>query len=238
MDKAIFEIKGIKTLFRRGKQILHEEGFPSLFKRLSSFVHCPYFIYENILCIYPNITCKVDNLVLKVITITEEIDRLLAEGSNFSSYEISIQQCKERLGRGAIFFCAFVNNEIAHGSWIGMSRKAADDFFHFPVDYRQTACIGGTMTIPKFRRKNINLYVHSKMYQYIRKKGLSKAVLEIHKDNIAARNSQAKLGSYIIGEGCQIRLLLSLLNFRWIKLQSWVTSRSTPRHGKGRIGGE
>lgn len=207
-----FELNRIGALFKRGKQILHEEGFLSLFKRF--FIYETYHLYENNLDGL-NFPCRVDNLILRVTTRLEEFDQLLADGFNFSSYEMGIQQCRERLGRGAILFCAFVGKELAHGSWIGMDRGTHDDFYAFPMNYGHTACIGGTMTVPKYRRKSINAYVHSEMFRYIREKGLSKAVLEVHKNNIAAQNSQAKLGSCIWGTGHHLRLLL-LLNFRWL----------------------
>ena len=208
-----FEISRIRTLFRQGKQILHDEGFLSLFKRLL-FSYETVYIYENALH-GPIIACKVNNLTLRIIDCLEDFDKLLADGFDFSSYEMSIQQCKERLSRGAILFCVFVGKELAHGSWVGMSRRSHGDFYTFPMDYGHTACIGGTMTTPKYRRKGINVYVYSEMFRYIREKGLSKAVLEVHKDNIVAQNSQAKLGTYVLGTGHRLRLL-TLFHFRWL----------------------
>lgn len=208
-----FWINRIRTLFRRGKQILHEEGFLSLFKRLS-FTYKTVYIYENTLH-GPSIACKVTNLTLRIIGCPEDFDKLLAASFDFSSYEMSIQQCKERLSRGAIFFCAFVGKELAHGSWVGTGRRSHGDFYTFPIDYGHKACIGGTMTTPKYRRRGINVYVYSEMFQYIREKGLSKAVLEVRKDNIAAQSSQAKLSSYVWGTGHRLSLLL-LFNFRWL----------------------
>ena len=208
-----FEINRIRTLFRQGKQILHEEGFLSLFKRLL-FTYETVYIYENNLHGH-SIACKLNNQTLRIIDCLEDFNKLLADGFNFSSCEMSIQQCRERLSRGAILFCAFVGKELAHGSWVGIDRGTLGDFYTFPMDYGHTACIGGTMTAPKFRRKGINVYVHSEMFRYIREKGLSKVVFEVHKDNIAAQSSQAKLGSYIWGTGHHLRLLL-LLNFRWL----------------------
>ena len=206
-----FELNRIKALFKREKQILHEEGFLSLFKRF--FIYETWYLYKNNLDDL-NCPCRVDNLTLRVITRPDEFDQLLADGFDFSPYGMSIQRSRERLSRGAILFCAFFGKELAHGSWIGMDRGTHDDFYAFPMNYGHTACIGGTMTVPKYRRKSINVYVHSEMFRYIREKGLSKAVLEVHKNNIAAQNSQAKLGSYIWGTGHHLRLVL-LLNFRW-----------------------
>ena len=207
-----FEANKIKDIVRRGKQILREEGFLPLLKRL--FTYKTVYIYENTLH-GPSIACKVNNLALKIITCSEELVRLLSEGFDFSLYPMSIQQCKERLNRGAILFCAFISKELAHGSWVAMNRRAYRDFYSFTINRRHTACIGGTITVPKYQRKGINVYVHSEIFRYLRKKGASKAMLEIHNDNIAAQNSQRKLGSYVWGEGHHLRLFY-LLNFRWV----------------------
>lgn len=207
-----FEIGRIKRVFRRGGEILHEEGFLSLFKRF--FMHETYYLYENRLdgLTFPY---KVANLMLRVITQPEEFDEVLAEGFDFSSYELmSSQQCKERLARRAILFCAFVGKEIVHGSWVGVDKRCHEDFYSFPMNYGCPACIGGTMTSPKYRRKGIYTYVHSEIFRYLREKGLSKAVLQIGKDNTAPQKAQSKLGSHIVGKGHSLKLLL-LFNFRW-----------------------
>ena len=75
------------------------------------------------------------------------------------------------------------------------------------------------MTIPKYQGKGIYTYVYSQIFQYLRKKGVSRAVFEIHKDNLIAQKAQARLGSAIFGEGHHLRLLY-LFNFKWIKPMS------------------
>lgn len=201
-----FEIPRLGELIRVAKVILREEGFLSLFKQLF-FAYRAYFLYENTLD-GSTFASKTDNLTLKLISAPGELEQLLLEGFTFSPYHMSIQQCKERLNRGAIMFCAFVGKKLAHGSWVATSREACSDFHPFPMDCEHTAYVGGTMTILEYRRKGINLYIHSEIFRYLKKKGLSRAVLAIDKGNIAAQDSQNKLGSRIWGRGYDLRLLI------------------------------
>lgn len=205
-----FEISRIGESLRAAKRILHEEGFLSLFKQLF-FTYRACFLYENTLdgSVF---ACKADNLTLKLISDPGELEQLLLKGFTFLSYPMSIEQCKQRLNKGAMLFCAFVGKELAHGSWVATSRKAGSDFHSLPIGGDEhTAYIGGTVTIPKYRRKGINVYIHSEIFRYLKEKGLSRAVIAIDKGNIAAQNSQNKLGSNICGRGYYVRLLILTL---------------------------
>jgi len=209
----------------RGKQILHEEGLLSFFKHAASFLLYLLFVY-SVRDVYerrlddsddmPIIPCKVDNVALRTITCLEEFDKLLSEGLDLSWYEMSIQQCKERLGKGAILFCALVGKEVAYVSWAGTSKKTHGDFYASPIDYEYEASIGGTMTVPKQRGKGIHTWASSSIHQYLGEKGYSKALVEIHKNNIAARKAQDKLGSKGLFRVFSLRLL-SRFNFMWVK---------------------
>ena len=210
-------MQGIKGLFNKGKRVFYEEDFLFLIKR-SLFAYSTIDLWENNLDSH-SVTCKVNNLRLKIITELEEFDELLSDGFDLSWYEMSIQQCRERLSKGTILFLALVGKEVSHVSWVGTTKRTHGDFYSFPIDYEHEAGIGGTMTNPKYRRKGIYTWVYSKIFQYLREKGYLRAVFEVHKDNISAQKAQAKLNSTIWGEGHYLRLLF-LVNFRWIKLKS------------------
>lgn len=177
------------------------------------FSHSIVHLWENNLN-GPSIPCKVDNLRLQIIGCPEELDQLLADGIDLSWYEMSIQQCKERLGKGAIQFCALVDGDVAHISWAGMTKRSHGDFYSFHIDYRHEASVGGTMTAPRHKRKGIYTYVYSQIFQYLGEKGRARGVFETATDNIPVQRAQAKLGSTIRSQGHHLRLLL-LFNFRW-----------------------
>lgn len=211
---AMLKINSIRWLFSKGRQILHEEGFLTLLKR-SWFSYSIIPLWENNLE-GPVILYRGGNLALRIITCLEEFDRLLSDGVDLSWYEMSVQQCKEKLSKGAILFCALIDRELAHISCADTTRES-QGVYAFPVDYRHEVCLGGAVTAPKYRRKGIYTCVYSQIYQYLREKGYSKALFGgMPKDNIAPQKAQAKLGSNIWGEGHHLRLLL-LFNFRWVK---------------------
>ena len=204
----------INELIEKGKKISCEKGILHLLKYVL-FQYTTFYIYENNLS-GPQIYCKVNNLKLKVITCHEELDQILAEGFDLSQYEMDVQQCKQRLSRGVTMFCAFIGKEFAMGTWVGMVSKSHHDFYNFPLHGENTACIGGSLTSPKFRRKGINVYVYSEIFQYLRDKGISSVVFQVYKDNIASQGGLRKLGSYVSNEGHFLRVLY-FLKFRWTK---------------------
>lgn len=177
-----------------------------------------HFIYRNNFD-GPIFPCKIKNTELKVVSCNEEFNSLLNSGFDFSSFSSYQQDYEQRLEKGAILFCLLVGQKMAHVSWVGLEKNASRDFYNFPSSVDSTAYIGGTITAPEYRRKGINLYIHSEIFQYLKKKGKSKALLAILRENIAARNSQIKLQSYIIEERHELRLLF-LLNFRWVRIRA------------------
>lgn len=210
---------------RRSKQIIDEEGFLSFLKHAASFLlsllfhYSVRFVYERRLDnrdLIPIVSCEVENLELKTITRLEEFDGLLTEGFDLSWYEMNPQQCKERLSKGAILFCALVREDVAHITWVATTKGAQADFYHFDVDYGHEACIGGTATSPKYRGKGIYTYVYSQIFQYLGEKGYSNAVIEIHKNNIPARETQYKLGSKAAFKVASLKLL-SHFNLMWTR---------------------
>lgn len=202
----------IKLLFQRGKKSIGEKG-PLLFLKhlfLHHIIHC---IYENNLN-GPLFPCRVNDAQLKIISSTREFDYLLEKGFDFKAFPIDIQQYKTRLERGAVLFCLLINGDVAHTNWVGFNEEAFHDFYPFSPENSPAGYTGGTITAPKYRRRGINLYIHSEIFQYLKKRKKSKALVAIRKENMIARHSQMRLGSYIKEEKHQLRFLL-LFNFKW-----------------------
>lgn len=198
---------------QRAKNILHEEGLASFIKSallffvnfFFSFSTC--YIYENRLDRVEFPLPKIENFCLKIISAPEHIDKLFAEGFDFSS-DSNMENFKRRLNKGGILFYVFVEKKLVHTNWIAMSKKANFDPFPFKIDWRDEACLGPSYTIPEYRRRGINSFVYSKMFQLLMEKGRSRAKFTIAKSNIAHQKSQAKIGSEIIGEGKLFKILL------------------------------
>lgn len=219
-------INRIGQLMSKAKRILHEEGFLALFKRLllflkkSLFLYYDFDIYESALD-PPHMTCEVDDLTIRVITRPEEIDQL--ESDQLVAEGIRISRNKEVLSMGAILFCAFVGKELAHVTEVFIGRRAHEIYpLSRAMQYGYTVGLAGR-TAPKYRRKGINVYARSKVLQYLREKGISRA-WDVQNGNIAARNAVLKLGYYFWGKGYRLRLL-SLLTIEGTKPKQRHASR-------------
>jgi len=195
IKKRIKAIEG--SIRRKGPSLFFLEIF------VKYTVHC---VYNNNLN-GPMFPCKIKDAEVKIVSCNKKFNDLLDKGFDFSSFLLDRQDYKRRFARGAILFCLITDQKVAHVSWVGLEKKSACDFYYFPGSGDNAAYIGGTTTIPEYRRKGINLYIHSEIFQYLKKKGKSEALLAILRENIAARNSQEKLQSYVIEERHELRLL-------------------------------
>ncbi len=219
------------SLVGRTKDILREEGLLPLIKRAFLFFVKPCFSYQTCY-IYENnlsevsgvdLTPRIQNLTFKIINASQQIDELVAEGYDFSSApnivnfnperrlkEVSIENFdfRGKLGGGGILFCGFINRVLVHTNWIAMDEKTNMAPFLSRIDWRNEVCLGPSYTNPEYRRLGINTYVYSQMYQFLKEKGRAKAKLTTGKSNIAHQQSQAKLGSTIMGEGKLFKIFL------------------------------
>jgi len=209
-------INKIESLFQKRKESIREKGL-FLFLRHLFFHYVICYIYENTLN-GPSFPCRINNTQSKIVSSVEEFDYLLKKGFDFTSFSLKNQQYKIRLRNGAVLFCLCVNGEVAHTSWLGLDKEAFHDFYPFPPEDDSAGYIGGTVTAPKYRRKGINLYIHSEMFRYLKRKGVPKALFSIRKENIAARNSQMKLDSFIKEERHELRFLL-FFSFKWVRVR-------------------
>ena len=211
----------------KAKQVLHEEGSLALSKQFLLFLkhllvsYSSHNILESTLD-SPDVTCQVKNLTLRMITSLEELDRLESEQPVDDGFDI--KRDREILDKGAILFGAFAGKELAHITQVFIGRMAHEIYpFSFAMPYGHTVAMAA-FTAPKYRRKGISAYTHSKALQYLKEQGISRAWDIQNKDNIAARDSLLKIEYYLWGEACRLRLL-SLVTFEWARPKSQVLPR-------------
>jgi len=77
-----------------------------------------------------------------------------------------------------------------------------------PMDYQNEAWIGDGVTNPKYRGLGLYSYLLSKIYEFLKEKGKSRARATVRKNNIASQKAQTKSGSKICGEGIYLKLVL------------------------------
>lgn len=205
----------ILTLFLKGKRKLHEEGFLALC-RDALWSNARSYLWEHTLLDVPNIHPRLPSVMIEKIDSAKRLDDILAQGFDFSWYEMSLSKCKQRLKKGAMMFCAICGGNVIHVTWVGITPGNHGDFYGFAVDYGCEASIGGTMTAPRFEGKGVYTYVYTEIFRYLAETGKTKAIFQTAMDNRVVLNTQTKLGSRIRGIGHRLRVLL-LLNFRWVK---------------------
>jgi len=171
------------VVFKTAKEIYRTEGLTPLLRRGFAFVvRCffryeTYYLYElptenvrelNEADFVPNI----DNFILKTISTNQEADDLEADGFEFRS---QVDNARERLDNGAIAFCIFVGQELAHIGWVAMSQEAKDSLNEPPykTDYSEhEAWWGGVWTDPKYRRMGLLTYADIKRLGFLLDKGI------------------------------------------------------------------
>ena len=93
---------------------------------------------------------RIRDFIFKVVASNQQADELAADGLDFRSHIINARQ---RLDKGAIAFCVFINSELAHISWLAVSEQAMKTFNTLPyqVDFSSNeASVLGAETNPEY----------------------------------------------------------------------------------------
>ena len=185
-----------------------------LIERLTGFIysHHIYNIYENLLGRkHPDAALR-DVDIIRVDNVSD-FRKLLVCGHDFSNCPMSIDNCITRLHTGGILFCAFINKELVHVSWLA---RESSTFYPFPVNSDEV-CIGGTETCEKYRRRGISTAIHQTMFAYACSIHKKFAILAVHDSNFPSKRSQHKLGSKLCAIG-HIYTLMNVIRFKRIEL--------------------
>lgn len=220
----------IKTLRLQVINIRHREGFASLCWRgfliiihhLYLFNYSTYYLYEHTMkerC-EADFMPKVKELTCKIVFDNQEAEKLAESGYEFRSYQ---RNARERLDKGAIAFCFFIEKELAHIGWVALTKEAANTFtLPLNIDFlNNQACIGGSLTPFKYRENNFMTYGYYKQFEYLRNKGISSARNAVDTRNRASQKVNAKFSPKIYGKGHDIKIL------RW---QFWIETPIVPRY--------
>ena len=126
----------VKGVLKRGIYVLQKEGAWSFLSQVFSFLggffysRGSYYIYEKTLTKNERyqFNTKLQNTTIKIISASEEFEQL---GSN--GYDIKMMLFKDKLKKGAVAFCAFVNKELAHVTWAAFNEKAKKEIGELPL---------------------------------------------------------------------------------------------------------
>ena len=211
----------IKWLLRKAEQILQADGSIPLVKRGFPFVvrhffryfkYNQYYIYDyavdDILKLNAaDFMPKIDSFTLKIVSTNEESDELEAEGLEFRSQVIN---SRERLDKGAVAFCIFVDNTLVHIGWVVMTQQAKDSLDEPPyrVDFSERkGCTAGIWTSAGFRRKGLSSYGYMKRLRFMLHNGILIDRTAVNKRNVVGHEYQTRLSCSVCGEGRYLRVL-------------------------------
>lgn len=203
----------VDVLYQRGKYIVHHEGWLSFLKQGFSFVgnlfssYGTYYIYEkelNPADEETNFKPKID-CTFKVISSLEEFDKLINQ-----CYDFKAMNFRPKLGKGALAFCFFVGQELAHVTWVAPNKEAKEeiDYLPFKVNFEAgEVCSGASFTDPRYRGKGLLSHAYSYIFPYLVKAGILKDRFTIEAGNLASQKAHSKFNPVITGKGRYLKIL-------------------------------
>jgi len=203
------------VLLRRARDIIQTEGLKRLpgrgFRYLGHRIvtYADVYLYEHSLQERNEVDFlpRISDFTFKIVSSNEEADELAAvTGCDFRQI---FGNARKGLEKGAVAFCVFVDGEIAHIGWAGMSKEAKNTFDPSPyrVDFSNgEACTGGTFTVSKYRGLGLMAYVYYKRFEYLRDKGFTVSRNAVAVDNIVSQKVHAKFSPRIRARARYLRL--------------------------------
>ena len=207
----------LRVLFRRANQILQAEGLIFLFRRALEFFgvfqYGTYYLYEN----YPSQVLKgkteadfmpkIQDFTFTIVSTNQQADELVAEGLEFRS---KVTKTREKLDKGAVAFCIFVEQEFAYIHWVAMTEEAKKMVAPLPykVDFaKNEVCGGGVWTTPKYRRMRLSTHARFKIYQFLKERSIVTYRYSIAAGNIASQRSAGWFIPKMYAEARYLRVL-------------------------------
>ncbi len=203
-------------LLARAKDILRGEGLSTLLRRGLEFYifhQDDYYLYCEDLHLAPKMNeadylPRIEGFTFGVVRSNDEADELA--GTQGCDFRRRFVKSRERLGKGAVAFCAFVSGEIANVGWLAPSEQAKRALFDMPlrVDFSDSECyLGGSETVPEYRGKGLMTYNSYRMYRYRSENGIKTARYAMSASNTAARWQASKFEPVTYGRARFMRFL-------------------------------
>jgi len=151
---------------------------------------------------------KEANYVLKVVCASKQINELPT--STFASQfrPFNSQEIRARVNRGSLFFCAYVNGELAHTSWLVTNTTDRREIAPFNIHYPVEVNIESPFTDPKYRRLGLFSHTLREMCGLAATAGKTKVFMATLKSNEAVVASLSDAGFQIYREGPFWKLLI------------------------------
>lgn len=203
----------INGLLKRGIYVLQKEGIRTFLSQVFSFL-CSFFYSRGSYSIYEKTLTKneqysfkpkLQNVEVKIISTPEEFNQLISNG-----YDFKMMLFKDKLKKGAVAYCALVNKELAHVTWVAFNEKVKKEIDPLPFQIafqNKEACSGASFTEPKFRGKGLLSYIYACIFPSLEQRGIVNDKFTIEVNNISSQKAHAKFNPTIIGKGHYLKIL-------------------------------
>jgi len=141
-----------------------------------------------------------DEVEVQVVESDADASRLA--GAGYEDFRQVVPLSDYRLRSGAVGFCAYIERNVVHTSWIGLSDRAkrSFDFVPYVVDFDHgEGASGGTWTFPAYRGRGIFRYVMWHRLWYLREHGRTVSRDSTEVGNVPAIRGQEVFPSRITG---------------------------------------
>jgi len=199
-------------LIKRLSTKLRDEGAKEVMKIIISrlfplIIYETYYLYENRNDHY-NLQPKLKQTEIIYFYKYEEFEQY-QRNHTISLLEFDLSWIKDLMSEGTLPFCAFIDNKLAHITWLAMDDNAKKSVEPWPmdVDWGSEACWGAAQTSPSFRRSGLYSCVHAEISGYLKEKGFKKNKFTIKKKNIASSKAMSQFHPKIFGVGHYIKVL-------------------------------
>jgi len=197
--REIFQTEGLLPVARRGLVFLVELVF--CYRR--------YYLYEYTIKERKeaDFLPKIRGFTFELVTTNQQAAALVASGLDFGSHPPNQRQ---GLKKGVVAFCFFIDGQLAHIGYIGMSQEAKDSFDSLPyrVDFaHKQACTGGTWTNPGHRGKGFMVYGYFKRLEFLRERGFNSSRNAVAISNIASQKAHSKFQPRLCARARYLKIL-------------------------------
>lgn len=202
----------VSSIYFRGKYIISHEGWTSLLKQMFSHIknlvycHGTYLISELDLTSSKETICRPRiECTFKSISNASELEGLIAQG-----YDLKVYDFQQKLAKGALAFCIFVDKNLASVAWVAPNEEAKMliDEVPFKVNYdKGEMCVGAVFTAPAYRGKGLMPYTHTMIFSYLANKHVVKLKASERVTNIASHRAASKLKAKNPAKGRYLKIL-------------------------------
>ena len=135
---------------------------------------------------------------IEIISIdsVEDLLNLKNQGYSFGNYE----EDKSLLSKQLIGFFAFINKEYAHSTWITFNKDSKDLIDPLPFEVlfdKKESLSGKSLTPPRYRSRGVYTHTYTKIFKYLKSKGIKNDKFSIRKNNIVSRVTLEKFPVFI-----------------------------------------